>query len=447
LTMALIEGQTLDELIPQRGFSFERLLELAVPLVDALRAAHERGVVHRDLKPANVMVDGEGRLRVLDFGLARLQVEDQPAEGSSQLPTEAMTREGAVLGTYPYMSPEQVEGRSVDARTDIFSLGVLLYEMATGERPFCGDTSASLTAAILREMPPSVDEVRSDLPHHLGRILRRCLEKDPERRYQRAKDLLYELEGLRRESTAESSATVASSARSARPAKTRRGVYLTLAAVAAVLAIVVFYLTIRRPGPSLEPRPSDIRSIAVLPLDNLMNDPEQEYFVDGMTEALIASLAKLGELRVISRTSAMQYKGPDRPPLPEIARELGVDALIEGSVLRAEDRVRITAQLIDGRTDEHLWVETYDRPIEDVFAIHSEVARAVAAEVQIALSRDEASRLAAPEVKPAAQEAYLKGNYFLGRVGSDPSAAEQALRYFELAIEEDPTFARPLAGR
>lgn len=437
LTMAYIEGRTLDGLIPPDGLPLEEFLELAISLVDAVRAAHERGIVHRDLKPANVMVDREGRLRVLDFGLAKWRPVEQPA-AASQLPTEAMTQEGAILGTYPYMSPEQIEGEPVDARSDIFSLGVMLHEMATGERPFRGKKSASLIAAILKEKPAAVDEVRAELPHHLSRIVHRCLAKDPETRYQRAKDLLLELEELR----AEGSTTLAtpSAPSTASPAaKGRRGVYAAMGVLAILVAGVGAYIAVTKSGPPIESAPDAIRSIAVLPLTNLMNDPEQEYFVDGMTESLIADLAKLGNLRVISRTSMMRYKGTDKS-VPEIARELDVDALVQGSVLRAGGQVRITAQLIDGQSDEHLWLETYDRGLTDILALYSDVARAIAGEIELRLTPGEEELLAgAGPVNPEAYEAYLEGRFHLWKINPDamPKAAERLQR----ALELDPGFA------
>lgn len=441
LTMALVEGRTLGELIPPAGLALEQLLELAVPLADALRAAHEHGIVHRDLKPANVMVDGEGRLRVLDFGLAKLRpTEDE--EETSRLPTEVMTRDGAILGTYPYMSPEQAEGKQIDERSDLFSLGVMLHEMATGLPPFRGETPASLIAAILTKTPPVVDEVREELPRHLGRIIRRCLEKAPEERYQRTTDLLHELKELERETA--SGVVAPSRPLAKRAVRLRRGLYAALGAIAVVAAAVGLYKQMVQEAPPAAVPAASIRSIAVLPLTNLMNDPEQDYFVDGMTEALIASLARIGDLKVISRTSAMRYKGTGKSA-PEIARELDVDALLEGSVLRAGGQVRITAQLIDGRVDEHLWVETYDRSLTDILELHSDVARAVAGEIRLRLTPREQELLAdIRSVHPEAYEAYLKGRYHLFQYS--PAGVEKARDYFGQALELDPGSALGHAG-
>ena len=439
LTMAYVDGRTLDELIPRGGLGYESFLDLAVPLADALRAAHERGIIHRDLKPANVMVDGDDRLRVLDFGLAKLQGDAQ-SPVMSQAPTKAMTREGVVMGTFPYMSPEQTEGKALDARSDIFSLGVILYEMATGQRPFKGETSASLIAAILKEAPPALETLRTDLPEPLDRLLARCLEKDPERRPQSAKDVRNELEQLRREANTQASASVIAGAGTA---MSRRSVTAVSAATLIVLALLVV-LWDRSPislGPA---SPPGIRSLAVLPLSNLSRDPDQLYFVDGMTEALITDLARIRSLKVISRTSSMLYRDTPKP-LPEIARELGVDAVVEGSVIRSDDMVRVTVQLIEAESDEHIWAENFDREMRDIFSLQSEVARAIARQIEARLTpAEEELLMGGRSVNPEAYDAFLRGQFHLFSL--NPEDIERAKEYYERALEIDPGFALAYTG-
>jgi len=445
LTMAYVKGQSLGEVIAPSGMPLEKLLDLGAALADALRAAHEHGIVHRDLKPSNVVVDTEGRLRVLDFGLARV-VEQVPV--SSQLPTrtaeEAVTRHGMVLGTIPYMSPEQAEGKPAGPSSDLFSLGVMLYEMATGSRPFHGDSAASLVSSILRDTPPPVTKVRPELPEALGRVIQRCLEKAPGDRYRSAGAVREELEALRLEVL---SGGVTRAARVRGP-RSRAGL-LAVAAAVVVLATLGGIL-IWRGGQHAgrqsagEAGASPIRSIAVLPLRNLSGDPEQEYFADGMTEALITDLAKIGALKVISRSSAMRYKGTALR-LAEIARELKVDAVVEGSAQRLGDSVRVMAQLVDPKTEQALWAESYERDLENVLQMQSEVARAIAGEVEVALTPEDTRRLAgARTVNPEAYDAYLKGSHHWKKLTQQD--LDTAQRYFDLALAKDPSYAPAYEG-
>ncbi|NHZ73504.1 MAG: protein kinase, partial [Nitrospirae bacterium] len=446
LTMELVEGKTLSDSIRPGGLSAERIFELGIPLTDALASAHAKGIVHRDLKPGNVMVTSDGRIKVLDFGLAKLR-PDFSIDGGTQMATEGITGEGRILGTVPYMSPEQIQGRSVDQRSDIFSLGVMLYEMAIGHRPFRGESSPDLISSILRDTPQRVDRVKEELPHHLARVIGRCMEKEPERRYQSAIDVRNELSDLSRELEAQSVLEEHAAPTPDTGKPSMRGWLMGIAAVVALLllaSVMAFKLVkTRRPGAAVSETPA-IRSLAVLPFDNLMRDPEQDYFVDGMHDALITDLAKISDLKVISRTSVMRYRASDKA-LPEIARELGVEALVEGSVLRADGQVRITAQLIDGTTDEHLWAESYDRDLENLLALLSEVARAIATEIEVELTPEEQRLLASSEpANPEAQELYLKGRALLSRFES--KYFSEAKRLFEQSLAIDPEFAPAISG-
>ena len=468
LAMELVEGDSLDTLIAPGGFSLPRFFEVAVPLADALSAAHERGIVHRDLKPANVMVTREGRVKVLDFGLAKLEAPDSGANATDMETASRaeLTGEGKVFGTVAYMSPEQARGGRIDARSDVFSLGVVLYQMLTGERPFKGNASADLISSILRDQPPPVAEVRPDLPPHLSRILRRCLEKDPRDRYQTSRDVYNELKDLRMETSSAPkseagggtrppsgvvpAAAARDTTRTGAPAPWRRRAWT--AGIVAILLASALYVARRSgvwPAPSRAPEaaaePHVIRSIAVLPLDNYSGDSNQDYFAEGMTDELTADLATISQLRVISRGSVMQFKGKSRPPTPEIARMLNVDAIVEGSVLRAGDKVRITAQLIDARADRHLWAKSFERSSRDVLALQDELASAIAREIHVQLTPAEQSRLAsARRVTPEAYDAYLKGRYYFNRP-SDENLTK-AIALFEEAVQLDPKYAPAFSG-
>jgi len=330
----------------------------------------------------------------------------------------------------------------VDRRTDIFSLGILLYEMASGRRPFTGASAAELGSALLRDTPPPLTAVRPDLPGDVERVVVRCLEKDPAARFQS----MHEVRGALAGSAVARESTPGPAPRFGRRART----LLTVSAVLALAVVAVLLATrFRLLGPSREGQgpaaASSIRSVAVLPLDNYSGDPDQDYFSEGMTDELTADLARVSRLRVISRGSAMQFKGGNRPSTPEIAKALDVDAVVEGSVFRSGDRVRITAQLIDARADRHLWAQSFERSSQDVLSLQDELASAIAQAIHVQLTPAEKSRLStAPTVNPEAYDAYLKGRYFFNR----PSDAnlQKAIARFEEAIGLDSTFAPAFSG-
>jgi TolB-like protein/Tfp pilus assembly protein PilF len=355
-----------------------------------------------------------------------------------------LTSPGVAMGTVAYMSPEQARGEELDARTDLFSFGAVLYEMATGKQAFSGTTSAVIFHAILGEAPTSPIQLNPELPADFVRIINKTLDKDREMRYQSASELRTDLKRLKRDT--ESGRTVG--ARYGVPLPRRWAVvsgiaaFLLVAVGAVILGLNLGGLRDRlltfvgaRHGVPLP----KIESIAVLPLANLSGDPQQEYFSDGMTEELITNLAKISALKVISRTSVMQYKGVKKS-LPQIARELNVDAVIEGSVFRSGDRVRITAQLIQAATDQHLWAETYDRDLRDILALQGEVAQAIANQIRIELTPQEQTRLAsARPVNPEAYEAYLKGRHFSNTL--TPQGQLKGIGCYEKAIQNDPNYA------
>jgi len=411
LTMELVEGQTLAELIPQAGAPLARLLQMAIPLADAISVAHQRGIVHRDLKPLNVMVTPEGRVKVLDFGLAKVNEAVVVDAGATSLPTRELTEDGRILGTVAYMSPEQAEGRAVDHRSDIFSLGVMLYELATGERPFKGDTNVSLLSSILRDTPPSLTELRPAMPRQLGRIVRRCLAKDPARRYQTALDVRNELEELKE---ALDSGEFAAAGVAGRPAP-------------------------HHSGPGAVP----IRSVAVLPLANLSPDPENEYFADGITEEIINALAQLEDLRVAARTSSFAFKGLSAD-LADVGEKLKVATVVEGSVRKEGHRLRITAQLVNVADGYHLWSERYDRELDDVFAVQDEIASAIAKRLEVTLAGViDKPLVKAPTKNLEAYQLYLKGRQLWNKRGAGLRAG---LELFEQALQLDREYAPAHAG-
>ncbi len=456
LTMELVEGKTLDALLPAGGFQLERLFELAVPIADAVTSAHARGIVHRDLKPANVMVTDDGaRVKVLDFGLAKLA-----EAGSASLmdqATQTGTEAGMILGTPYCMSPEQARGQPVDHRSDIFSLGVMLFQMATGTRPFQGASAIELLSAVLKDPAPSLGDLRPELPRHLGRIVERCLEKAPIDRYQTSRDVYNELRGLWKE-TAPGPATGLSS----RPATqdgtvtpwaawrawVRRHPWVTSAALGLGVAALLVGVNVggvrERLGGS--PPAADPIKLVVLPFENLTGDPEQEYFSDGLTEEMISQLGRMHpqRLSVIARTSSMQYKKRD-VPIDQIGRDLGVDYVLEGSARREGSRVRINATLIQVRDQTQLWTDTFDRELAGILALQSDVARSVAGSLRLTLLPDEQMRLAsARPVNPEAYEAYLKGRFQAQK--ETPQDLDLALEYFEVALQKDPNYAPAYTG-
>jgi serine/threonine protein kinase len=443
LTMELVEGQRLSDLIPESGMPTDRTLALTIPLADALAAAHEKGIVHRDLKPNNIMVTPESRVKLLDFGLALLRPEAPKGE-MTELPTEPLEPEGLFGGTVPYMSPEQLRGEELDGRSDVFSFGIVLYQMATGRHPFESENAASLISSILNEPTWDVDAVRTDVPHHLARITRRCLEKDPSLRYQSAVDLRNELADLRRERNAEDVRARAEPSRLEQSGRRlpRKALVGALLAVL-VLALAGWYAgrvsfgrrAIEAKADAALPQ---IRALAVLPFEDLTRDPDQQWFSSGITSELNAALSQVPDLSVTSHTSVMHYTEKGQS-VGEIARELGVDAFIGGSVLREGDRVRITVELFDASNGRNLWTQRYDRQFEEILALYGAVARSVARRVEATVSPELSARWErAGAVDERAYLAYLRGRVEAAKWTD--AGWQEAIRHYEEAIERAPEF-------
>lgn len=420
LAMAFYGGALLSEKIKQGPLKIDEALEIAIQAAEGLQSAHEKGIIHRDIKSSNLMLTEKGQVKLMDFGLAK-------STGASML-----TKSGATVGTVPYMSPEQARGEKVDHRTDIWSLGVVLYEMISGRLPFESPYSEAVVYSILNEEPKPFSLVRSDVPAKVEIIVKKCLQKNPANRYQQADELLADLR--RAEADPEKVEQ--------KVPKTAKFQWRNWYLIAGAALFVTIFLTIFIPR--FTSNDEGIRSIAVLPLENLSHDPEQEYFADGMTEALITDLAKISSLRVISRTSVMLYK-TRKKTVPEIAKELNVDVVVEGSVQRSGDRVRITAQLIHASTDKHLWAESYERSLTDILSLQSNVAMAIVKEIRAKVTPQEETRLASSRpVNKEAHDLYLRGNFFMQK--SDQENLDRALTYFRQALEKDPEYALPYAG-
>jgi serine/threonine-protein kinase len=437
IAMECVEGEPLSARVAGSGVPLDALLRYGAQIADALEHAHERGIVHRDLKSSNVIINPEGRAKVLDFGLAKRVSPEALGEATRSQAT--LTEAGAVAGTLQYMPPEVLRGEPADARGDLWALGVVLYEMAAGRLPFAGNTGFEISSAILRE-PPAALPPR--VPAGLKAIIQRCLAKDPAQRYQRAGEVRAALEAVQ----SDSSVGLAAAGRKGLPLPRSLALTGVAALGAAALAAVLVALNVGglRERFFGKAAPGQIDSLAVLPLENLSGDPGQEYFADGMTDALITNLAQIRALRVISRTSVLAYKG-SRKPLPEIARELNVEAVVEGSVLRVGDRVRITAQLIQAATDRHLWARSYEEEMKDVLRLQGQVAEAIAREIRVQLSPEEKARLArARPVDPEIYQLYLQGTHYLyqGKRGD----IEKAMQTFEEVVHRDPNFAPAYVG-
>ncbi len=417
LDMEFVEGKTLSGLLKEKELSFKDVLNIAIQICEGLNSAHKKGVVHRDIKPDNIMLTGDGIVKIMDFGLAKLK-------GASKL-----TKTHSTFGTLSYMSPEQARGEEVDHRSDMFSFGVVLYEMITGRRPFRGEHEAAMMYSLMNENPEPLARYKTDVPTELQHIIDKSLAKERGERYQHIDEMVADMRRTQHSISGGVTSTIKKSKMT-----------WVVAAVVVVLVVIGVYLFYPKSGPT-----TGNKSIAVLPFKNMSDSKEDEYFSDGLTEDIITQLSKISGIeKVIARTSVMRYKQTDKS-IRDIGKELDVATILEGSVRRAGNQIRIVAQLIDTQNEGHLWADTYDKEMTQIFAIQSDVAKQIAAALEAKISPAVISRIEKKQTENTeAYKLYLKGRFYWNKRVLDD--LKTAIDCFKQAIDKDPNYALAYAG-
>jgi serine/threonine protein kinase/tetratricopeptide (TPR) repeat protein len=433
LVQELLEGETLRQALAAGKLPLRKAVDWAIQIAEGLSAAHGKGIVHRDLKPENLFVTTDGRIKILDFGLAKL-AEDALAGPGSNLPTASRgTEPGVVLGTLGYMSPEQLRGKPADARSDIFSFGAILYEMLSGWRAFRGDSAADTMSAILKEEPPELSLTGHNVSTGLERIVRHCLEKNPEQRFHSAHDLAFNLKAL----PEISAPTVGTPVSGSRPMHRSKAMWLVGGAIlliAVAATVMVFQRSRARP----------IDSLAVLPFANASSDPNVEYLGDGITDALINSLSQLPNLTVMSRDAVSDHKGPD-VSAQAAGRDLKVQAVLKGKFVQRAQDLLVSAELVDVRDNSHLWGGQFNRKLSDIQSIQEEITGQISSKLRARLTGEEKKRLTKRYTQdPEAYQLYLKGRYLWEKRTEEP--LKKSIEYFNQAIEKDPGYALAYVG-
>ena len=428
----LLEGETLRDRLSRSPLSWRKTIELGVALADGLAAAHSKEIVHRDIKPGNIFLTTDGQVKILDFGLARWQQDRsrQKVSPEDETLTLADTQAGAVMGTVGYMSPEQVRGETAGPPSDIFSLGCVLYEAATGRQPFSGKSAADTMAAILKEDPPAIADTGKQVPAELERVVDRCLAKNPAQRFHSAHDLAFALRGL---------LTPAAEAPAAAPGPRRARLRVPLAIAAAVAILIAAGLFYWRSHTT-----QSIDSLAVLPFANMSGNADTDYLSDGIAESLMDSLSELPNLKVMSRSAVSRYKGKE-PDVPAVGRELGVRAVLTGRITQRGDNLTVSAELVDASDNSRLWGEQYNRKLADALAVQNDIAHRIVEKLRLRLNNTQMAHMTTRQTaNPEAYQLYLKGRYFAAQ--ATPEGLDKGMNYFRQAIALDPNYALAYDG-
>jgi eukaryotic-like serine/threonine-protein kinase len=421
IAMQYIEGQTLKSRLNGNPLSIQEFLNYAVQLSDAISEAHTRGITHRDLKPANVMISNKDQIKLLDFGIARIDKKSDDTDSMSS------TKTGALLGTVGYMSPEQALGKTIDHRSDIFSIGILFYEMVTGKQPFSGDTASQTIDKIIHNQPDAIITMNNAVPLELERIIRKCLEKDANNRYQSASELLIDLNNLDRDFNSGISPLKKSK-------KSKIAIPAALLILVMVFAVFFIYRQIMQKN--------EIRSIAVLPFKNI--NVETEYLSDGIAGSIINNISPISSIRVMARGTVFNYKNRDVDPR-QLGKELGVDAVVSGRLLRQGNSLLITVDLVDARDGRQIWGQEYNRNLDDVVSLQSEISKEISNQLRIKLTKQEENSVARQHTtNNEAYQSYLKGQFLL--LQRTPESTQRAMIFFQDAIKKDPRYALAYNG-